>query len=279
MKPIKIRWFSSTLGTLLVAAAVLGGAGCASSQQSLYARNYEKLRGDVPSTTLPNAMPPVAEPRDDLPGDQETIKDPLEPVNEKSFNLNQGLDQHAFQPIVSVWLKITPAPARKCITRFFNNADVVPRFTNAVFQLRFKWAGTELARFGINSTIGIAGLFDPADKWFGLKEHDNSFAMTLARYGIGQGWYLMPPVGEPFDVRKAIGAAVDSLMNPMNYLLPGSGLIYERLADAIEAVNSRAESESAIEDLHRFSIDEYGAMQDAYVQQQRHKENALRNPE
>lgn len=278
MKPIKICWFSSTLGTLLVATVALGGAGCGSSQPSRYPSNYEELRGDVPNT-LANAAPLVPEPVDDLPGDQETIKDPLEPVNEKSFRVNQGVDEHAFQPITNVWIKITTRPARKCISRFFDNADVVPRFTNAVFQLRFKWAGTELARFGINSTIGIAGLFDPADKWFGLKEHDNSFAMTLARYGIGQGWYLMPPVGEPFDIRKAIGAAVDSLMDPMNYLLPGSGIIYTRLAHAIEALNSRAESESAIEDLHRFSIDEYGAMQDAYVQQQKHNEDAVRNPE
>lgn len=278
MKPIKIRWFPSILGPLLVAAVALGGAGCGSSQQSSDPTNYEELRGDVPST-IPIAAPQVAEPPDDPQIAQGTIKDLLEPADEKQFLANQGMDEHSFQPITNVWTKITTAPERKCINRFFDNADVVPRFTNAVFQLHFSWAGTELARFGINSTIGIAGLFDPADKWFGLKEHHNNFAMTLARYGIGQRWYVMTPVGEPFDVRNAIGGVVDSLMNPMNYLLPGSGIIYARLAHAIEELNSRADSKSAIDDLHRLSVDEYAAMQDAYVQQQKHKEDVLPNPE
>ena len=278
MKPIKICWFRSTLGTLLVTAVALGGAGCGSSQQSRYPANYEELRGDVPST-VPIATPQVAEPLNDPPADQGTIKDLVEPAGEKAFLVTQGMDEHSFQPITNIWTKITTAPERKCINRFFDNADVVPRFTNAVFQLNFTWAGTELARFGINSTIGIAGLFDPADKWFGLKEHHNTFAMTLARYGIGRSWYVMTPVGEPFDVRTAIGGVVDSLMNPMNYLLPGSGIIYARLAHAIDDLNSRADSKSAIDDLHRVSIDEYAAMQDAYYQQQKHKEDAVRNPE
>ncbi len=243
----------------------------------LSAQDYEQSLGDVP--TAPNMATALPEPPGSPPGSQESIEDPLAPVNEKSFNVNQGIDEHAFHPIVNVWIKITTPAVRKCISRFFDNTGVVPRFTNALLQLRFKWAGTELARFGLNSTIGIAGLFDPADKWFGLKEHDNSFDMTLARYGIGGGWYLMPPVGEPFDVRKAIGSAVDGLMNPMNYLVPGSALVFSRLAHGVEALNSRAESQGVIDDLHRFSIDEYGAVQDAFTQQQKKKEETVRNSE
>lgn len=313
MKPIEFRFCLAGLAMLLL-AAVIGGAGCASNQQHPIAQGDAQNFGDVPTTvsdaslplpepqgdpspneqiqtaqdyqqvfgdvrSIPNAAPPLPEPPSNPSANQDTIKDPLEPVNEKSFNVNQHLDEHAFHPVVKVWLKITTASERKCLSRFFDNAGVVPRFTNALLQLRFKWAGTELARFGLNSTVGIGGLFDPANKWFGLKEHDNSFDMTLARYGIGRGWYLMPPVGEPFDVRKAIGSAVDGLMNPMNYLVPGSALVFSRLAHGVEALNSRAESQTVIEDLHRFSIDEYGAMQDAFTQQQKGKEEAIRNPE
>ena len=276
MKPIRFRLRFSTLETALITVAIIG-AGCASKQQHPPPIADQQLSG-YSSKAPPDPEPPIPEAQEE-PENPETIKDPLESVNEKSFNMNQGLDQHAFRPVVNVWIKAVPSPARRCISRFFKNADVVPRFSNALFQLHFKWAGTELARFGINSTIGVAGMFDPADKWFGLKEHDNNFAMTMARYGIGQGWYLMPPVGKPFDVRKAIGSTVDGLMNPMNYLIPGSGLIYERVAHGIEATNSRAESETVISDLHRYSIDEYGAVQDAYVQQQKHNEHAVRNPE
>lgn len=277
MKPIRFRLLFSTLETLLVTVAIIG-AGCASKQQHPPPIVDQQPSG-YSSRTVANPELPIPDAQDEPLENPETIKDPLEPVNEKAFNVNQSLDQHAFRPVVNVWIKVVPSPARRCVSRVFENAGVFPRFSNALFQLRFKWAGTELARFGINSTIGIAGMFDPADKWFGLKEHDNNFAMTLARYGIGQGWYLMPPVGKPFDVRKAIGSTVDGLMNPMNYLIPGSGLIYSRVAHGIEATNSRAESETVINDLHRFSIDEYGAVQDAYVQQQKRKEDAVRNPE
>lgn len=315
MKPIEVRSSLLALGTLLLSALLIGGVGCASNQERPSAQAYEQAFGDVPMTvpntapaplepqgdtlsnreqpsaqdyaqvfsdvpkSVPNTSSPLPQPQGDPPESQEMVKDPLEPVNEKSFQVNQGLDEHAFHPIVDVWVKITTPPERKCINRFFDNAAVVPRFTNALLQLRFKWAGTELARFGLNSTIGIAGLFDPADTWFGLKEHDNSFDMTLARYGIGRGWYLMPPVGEPFDIRKATGSLVDGLMNPMNYLVPGSAMVFSRLAHGIEALNSRAESQDLINDLHRFSIDEYGAVQDAFAQQQKRKEEAMHNPE
>src|SRR5437868_4137626 len=97
-----------------------------------------------------------------IPEQYQTIRDPLAPVNEKSFKVNETIDQHAFHPIANLWSSAVPRPAQDCITRFFDNSEVIPRFANAVFQLRFKWAGGELARFGINSTLGVAGLFDPA---------------------------------------------------------------------------------------------------------------------
>ncbi len=82
-----------------------------------------------------------------------------------------------------------PQPARASVSRFFKNVGVIARFANDLFQLQFKQAGTEVARFGINGTVGVAGLFDPADKWFGLKQEDNDFGLTLAKYGLGEGPY------------------------------------------------------------------------------------------
>jgi phospholipid-binding lipoprotein MlaA len=207
------------------------------------------------------------------------IQDPLIPVNKRSFNVNQNLDQRAFHPLANLWSKAVPEPARECVGRFFDNAGVMPRFANALFQLRLRWAATELARFGINSTVGMAGLFDPADKWLGLKEHDNNFGLTLARYGVGRGFYIVPPAGRPFDARDVVGGLVDSLMNPLNYVVPGSATLYKAAAHGIEGLNSRAQKQQMLDDVDRFAIDKYGAVQDAYVQKQMQQEQAVKRGE
>ena len=210
-----------------------------------------------------------------VPGRYQTIADPLAPVNEKSFSVNEKIDQRAFHPIANLWSRAVPKLAQDCIARFFDNTEVIPRFANAVFQLRLKWAGGELARFGINSTLGIAGLFDPAQAWFGLKEHDNSFSLTLARYGMMRGFYLMPPVGGPIDARDVIGGLIDGMMSPLNYFVPGSVVFYKAAAHSLEGLNSRAQKQSELDDVDRFAIDKYGAVQDAYMQKQIERERAV----
>jgi phospholipid-binding lipoprotein MlaA len=207
--------------------------------------------------------------------------DPLAPVNRKVLSVNARVDRTAVHPLASGWATVVPKPARLCIGRFFDNTKFIPRFANAVFQLKLKNAGGELARFGINCTVGVAGLFDPADKWFGIKEHDNDFGTTLKTWGMSDGWFVEMPVGGPVNVRDTLGHFVDGAMNPMNYVVPAGGEIYETIAHSIEGLNKRAD------DLNRFegvpldsekrraaapdSQNLYGTVRDNYLQDQKHK--------
>jgi phospholipid-binding lipoprotein MlaA len=193
-----------------------------------------QVRLATESVESPGESPPVPSHRLDPP-------DPLAPVNRKVLNVNEKLDRIAVHPLASVWATIVPTPARQCIGRFFDNVKFIPRFTNAVFQLKLRNAGGELARFGINSTVGVAGLFDPADKWFGIKERDNDFGTTLRTWGMSDGWFVVMPVGGPVNVRDTLGHFVDGAMNPMNYLVPAGGEIYETIAHSIEGLNKRAD--------------------------------------
>jgi len=176
-----------------------------------------------------------------VPSDRLTTPDPLAPVNRKVLNVNVKVDRAALHPLASGWATVVPKPARRCIGRFFDNVKFIPRFTNAVLQFKMRNAGGELARFGINSTIGVAGLFDPADKWFGIKEHDNDFGTTLRTWGMSDGWFVEMPVGGPVNVRDTLGHFVDGTMNPMNYLVPAGGEVYETVAHSIEGLNKRAD--------------------------------------
>lgn len=206
----------------------------------------------------------------------QAYSDPLEPFNSAMFTFNLTLDQWVLRPVASGWAKVMPEPARQSVGRFFNNANVIPRFANQLFQLRLPEAGGELGRFAINSTLGAGGFFDPADNWFGLKQNDDDFGLTLAKYGVGQGPYLVLPFFGPSNVRDAVGRAADGAMNPMNYLVPSWVVAtVDSGYRAAETVNYRSLNLTLFEDVDRYSVDLYGAVQDGYLQRRVHQEKTV----
>ncbi|HEY2106523.1 MAG TPA: VacJ family lipoprotein [Candidatus Binataceae bacterium] len=204
--------------------------------------------------------------------------DRLEPFNQAMFTFNRKADDWVLHPVAAKWADVMPRPARASVSRFFKNVGVIPRFAYDLFQLQFKQGGTEVARFGINSTVGVAGLFDPADNWFGLKQEDNDFGLTLAKYGVGEGPYLVLPLLGPSTVRDALGGVADGAMNPMNYVVSGT-LPFEAAARAVSAVNARSENLDKFDDVDRYSIDPYAAVQDGYLQRRHQEENRVRSDE
>lgn len=218
------------------------------------------------------------------PGENQGVySDPMAPFNESMFTFNLKLDDWILRPVASGYATIAPEPVRKSVGRFFDNANVIPRFTNNLFQLRFPEAGTEVARFGINTTLGVVGLFDPAEAWFGLEEHPDDFGLTLRHYGVPPGPYLMLPFFGPSTVTDTVGMVVDAAMNPLTYLtymadvpwyVPtaiGAGM---RLGSA---VNYRSLHLDQFEEADRYAVDLYGAVQDAYLQTREHKVKELKD--
>ncbi len=201
------------------------------------------------------------------PESEQMLTDPLAPFNTRMFTFNQKLDEYFLHPVASVYAKVLPTAARRSVGRFFDNVGIIPRFANNLFQFRAKQAATEVARFGINSTIGLAGLFDPADKWFGLKESPDDFGLTLGRYHVEPGAYLVLPFFGPSTVRDAVGRVADGAMNPMSYLLPWYVTVPTSGGEyVIDAVNYRSLNLDLFEEVDRYSVDIYGAVQDGYMQ-------------
>jgi phospholipid-binding lipoprotein MlaA len=177
--------------------------------------------------------------------------DPLAPFNEKMFWFNLKLDKYVLHPVASGYAFV----------------NFIPRVANNLFQLKMANAGGEVARFGINTTLGVGGLFDVADSWFGLKQHNDDFGLTLGHYGVGTGAYIVWPFIGPSTVRDTVGYAADSAMWPLPYFVPwyvsmptGAGKL------VIEAVNYRSLHLNLFEDVDRYAIDLYGAVQDGYMQ-------------
>ncbi len=264
-------WKLQLAGFLVIVAS--GLSACASSQNPA-----GEPRGSV---IAPDGLAAQRSPGAQLAGEgvySEERVDPLEPFNQAMLTFNRKADDWVLHPVAAKWAYIMPEPARASVSRFFKNVGVIPRFANDLFQLQFKQGGTEVARFGINSTLGVGGLFDPADKWFGLKQEDNDFGLTLAKYGVGEGPYVVLPLLGPSTVRDALGGFADGAMNPVNYVVSGAPL-YEAVAKAFAAVNARSESLGTFDDVDRYSIDFYGAVQDAYLQRRKKEENRVRSGE
>ncbi len=203
-----------------------------------------------------------------LPGEYaQAYSDPLAPFNEKMFWFNLKLDHYLLHPVAQGYADIAPAPVRESVGRFLDNVHFIPRFANNLFQLRFPEAGGELARFGINSTLGVAGLFDVSDKWFGLKAHPNDFGLTLGHYGAPSGAYIVWPFLGPSTVRDTVGYAADGAMWPLPYFVPWYVWLPADSGEAIiTAVNYRSLHLNLFEDVDRYAVDLYGAVQDGYLQ-------------
>ena len=252
--------------TLLAATAMLGATCLGASAAD-------------PSSTTPAASASQA-PDTGNTALQAEEADPLEPFNSAMFTFNLKVDDYVLHPVASGYAKVLPTACREAVGRALDNVRVLPRFANNAFQLRIPEAGTEVARFGINTSVGLLGLFDPADSWFGLKEHPDDFGLTLRYYGAPTGPYLMLPFLGPSTVGDTVGRVADGFMNPLSYFVPWYVSMAADGGQAIiEAVNYRSLHLDMFEQADRYAVDLYGAVQDAYLQQRDNRVKELKSGE
>jgi phospholipid-binding lipoprotein MlaA len=189
--------------------------------------------------------------------------DPWEPFNEKMFWFNRQVDRFVLKPIATGYDWVLPDPVQKSVKNSIDNLDVVRRLTNNLLQRKWTGAGQEVARFTINSTIGVAGLFDVAKDGFGIKQSDEDTGETLGRYGIGAGPYLVLPFLPVMTVRDGIGRIADTAMNPVNYFIPLGVTVG---IAGTNTVNERSLNLDKFERVEESVVDLYGAVRDAYLQ-------------
>ncbi|MGH7313315.1 MAG: MlaA family lipoprotein, partial [Candidatus Rokuibacteriota bacterium] len=211
--------------------------------------------------------PPLVVAQAPGPGAQDEYEfepyDPWEPFNEKMFELNLRLDRWVFKPVANVYRKVMPEPFQILIANGFDNIRFVPRFVNSLLQGKAGGAGRELARFLINSTAGIGGLFDPAKDYWGIPPSREDFGQTLGVWGATAGPYLVLPLFEPMTVRDGIGRGVDIFLDPLSYVLP---LFWERAGMTLgEMVNERALYYDLFQGVEETTLDLYSSVRHFYL--------------
>ena len=191
-----------------------------------------------------------------------TDDDPLEGFNRAMFGFNDILDSILLVPIAKAYRFIMPETLREMGRNFFENLNEPVVAINDLLQGDFSNAGVSVGRLAINSTIGLFGFFEVAER-LDLKEHPADFGQTLHSYGVGSGPFVMLPFFGPSTIRDTAGTGIDSFFNPIGYLLDFETRMYLK---ASEIVVKREAVLDQVEELRKGSVDFYAAVKSSWLQ-------------
>lgn len=189
--------------------------------------------------------------------------DPYEKMNRQLFAAEQSLDYFVVEPAANAYNKL-PEPVRLSTRNFLNNVASPITMANDILQAEIERFGVTFLRFGINTTIGIGGLFDPA-RHMGFERHTEDLGQTLAVYGFGPGPYLYVPGLGPMPPRDLIGWTADWVFDPWTYVADGDISIAFGYY-ALEGIDTRAANLTIFNEIERSSVDFYATVRSLYLQ-------------
>lgn len=192
--------------------------------------------------------------------------DPWQGFNRKMYAFNDTLDHYVLRPVARAYKDFTPEPVDKGISNIFSNVNDVYVGLNDLLQAKFKQAGSDMGRFLVNSTLGVAGMFDWASGW-GMEKHEEDFGQTLGYWGVNQGPYLVLPFFGPRTVRDTGGLVVDTASNPIGLAAPIAAVLP---TGTVNTIDQRADLLKASEVVEEAALDPYIFTREAYLQKRRY---------
>lgn len=196
------------------------------------------------------------------------VYDPLQPTNRAIHSVNKGLDTVILGPAGEIYGAITPDPVEDMVANATANLGSPGDAVNFFLQGDVQGLLNAVGRFAINSTIGLAGLFDPATE-LGIIARTTDFGQTLHVWGVGEGAYVEMPVLGPSTARDAVGTLVDFVLDPVNAIVPASESDVLLGARVLERVDQRHRFDTLVDQLLYESADSYTAAQIAYLKARR----------
>ncbi len=232
---------------------------------------------DAPELRDPLADPALAEAPAPTTKPKLTRGDPLEGFNRAMFDVHQELDKAIYRPLAMGYKEVAPKPVRSGLRNFFSNLTEPIVFVNYLLQFRPGKAARTLARFTINSTIGIGGLVDVAKtKDFKLPHVSNGFGDTLAYYGVGPGPYLFLPLLGPSTLRDGLASPANGALLPVVVGIPFNRVEYQVASGILIGLDRRAEADPDLRALFDGAVDPYATLRSAYLQNRAAEVEALR---
>ncbi len=195
-------------------------------------------------------------------GPQANPADPFEGYNRGMTRFNDDLDKAVMKPVATAYKDAVPGLARQGVTNVFANLTDAWSFVNNLLQLRLEGAFNSAVRFSVNTVLGFGGVFDIASE-AGIERHKQDFGLTMARWGVPSGPYLVLPLLGPSTVRDTAGFVVDTQGGLVGEVhdVPVRNSLY-----VLRAVNQRANLLGVTSFLDQAALDKYSFTRDAYLQ-------------
>ena len=204
------------------------------------------------------------------------VKDCFENLNRGTFALNQGLDKAILKPVAKAYRSL-PSPVKTGTNNVLVNLSSLITIPNNILQGELKTAGVNTGRFIVNTTIGILGIFDVANK-MGFSEYEKEdYGQTLGVWGVGAGCYIVLPVLGPSTLRDTAGSFINIMGGDPYYNVSthGNNEYLDRsdymLTKALTAVDFRAKNIDSFDNLEKNSIDFYASVKSLYLQDRKRK--------
>lgn len=196
--------------------------------------------------------------------------DPLEPINRVFFEFNDLVFSFVLRPLADIYRTVLPKIARDGVRNVLHNFNAPFVLVNDVLQGEMDRAWDTTRRVIVNTTLGVAGIYDAAGEIWGIDRHSEDLGQTLGVWGVGEGFYLVLPVFGPSNPRDAIGliskAFVDPVSQYLDHVDENDAILARVLAGGIDQYSG------TIDDLDRLketSIDYYAALRSIYRQKRR----------
>ncbi len=202
--------------------------------------------------------------------------DPLEGTNRFLYRVNDGLDTYVLRPIAVGYRNVVPGAVRRPIHNVLTNISSPVVFVNDVLQTKPRRAGDTMMRFLINSTAGVAGIFDVATDW-GYPAHGTDLGVTLALWGVGDGPFLFLPVLGPSNVRDASGFVGNVAFDPLTLATFGGSTAISATRSVVGAVDARERLIEPVDEVKRTALDPYATFRSVYRQNRQSTIEATRN--
>ena len=197
--------------------------------------------------------------------DATTVSDPLEGMNRFFFNINQRLDRNAGKPAATAYKETVPQTVRSGLHNMLANLGGPVTVANDLLEAQFENAGIAAGRFVVNTTIGLAGIFDVATDW-GMPARDRDFGETLGTYGVPTGPYLVLPLRGSTDVRDFAGNYLDGYATPLHFVRYSGNHYVGWMKSTLGSMDNRSANIVTYEDIERFSVDYYATMRTLYLE-------------
>ena len=227
-------------------------------------------------TKLESATNVTTDKEKNLSKKNKPTKDCFESLNRVTFSLNQGLDRVIFEPVAKVY-RVLPSPVRAGTSNVLDNLSSLVTIPNNILQGEFKKAGVNSGRFVVNTTVGIVGIFDVAQK-IGFPEYKKEdYGQTFGAWGVGAGCYLVLPVLGPSTIRDTAGSFVNVMggdpwynasANGNNEYLTNSTYTATKI---LTGINFRAKNIDSFDNLEKNSMDFYASVRSLYLQDRQQK--------